>query len=373
LKANNIIQILCISLFILNLIGIILLQQYYVYISNALSVELQITILIATIILSFLILLIMFLKANKKIPFFIAFLITAQHIFMLVYNAFNVGDFWQYLIVGFQEITIFSILTIIIASYIMLLLWNYDLLPGKKSLFSMSLKKGFGKLSGALFLIWVYVPIFVGILTPMIIYFPIAYISWSVFSFILKDPYYNSWYIISSENNLLYFILLVIEISLFISGLFIFLYGLIQLTKAKKHNVNIVQTQLYKYIRHPQNLGILIMILPFALYLPGFEDIGIRIADILSWILFCFLTVIICDFEERAMIKRFPNEYGNYRAKTGFFFPQMRKNKIEIIKNKNYKYILRYFLIFIFFILLVIIINYIAEILYLNGIVEIYR
>ena len=125
------------------------------------------------------------------------------------------------------------------------------------------------------------------------------------------------------------------------------------------------------------------MILPIALYIPKFiyifldlpyyYDIGIRIADILSWILFCLLLILICDFEERTMIKRFPNEYDNYRSKTGFFFPQIRKQKIELIKNKKFKYVLRYFLIILCFILILIITNSIAEILYINGIVEIYR
>lgn len=373
LKANIIIQILCISLFFLNLIGILYIQQYYFYVYSALSIELVISIFITSLILSILIFLSTFLKINKKVPFLIAFLIIDQHIFILVYNLLNIGDFWQYLILGFQEITLLSILTIIIASYIMLLFWFIDLLPSKKNLYSMRLKEGLGKLSGWVSLAWAYIPVFVGILTPMTIFFPIAYISWEIFSFILKEPYYNSWFVISSENTLFIFILLVIELSLFISGLFIFLHGLIHLAKARKNNVNVVQTGSYKYIRHPQNLGILIMILPFMLYIPGFDDIGIRIADILSWILFCLLLILICDFEERTMIKRFPNEYDNYRSKTGFFFPQIRRQKIELIKNKKFKYVLRYFLIILCFILILIITNSIAEILYINGIVEIYR
>jgi len=125
------------------------------------------------------------------------------------------------------------------------------------------------------------------------------------------------------------------------------------------------------------------MILPIALYIPKFiyifldlpyyYDIGIRIADILSWILFGLIIILICDYEERKMIKRFPNEYENYRSKTGFFFPKIRKWEFKLIKNEKIKYVLRYFLLILCFILIVIITNFIAERLYKDGIVEIYR
>ena len=388
LKLNNIIQIFCISLFLLNLIGILHVQQYYFHDNNVLSIELVISFYISSLILSILIFLSTFVKINNKVPFFIAFFIIVQHIFMLVYNLLNTGDFWEYRRSGIQIITLFSILTMIIAFYIMLLFGFSNLLPSKKNLYSMRLREALGKLSGWISSVWVYIPILAGILTPMFIYFPIAYISWEIFSFICKTDvdyydYYNSWFVISPGNTSLIFILIVIETAIFIFGLFIFLYGLIHLVKARKTDVEIVQTGPYKYIRHPQNLGILIMMLPIALYIPKFiyifldlayyYDIGIRIADILSWILFGLIIILICDYEERKMIKRFPNEYEHYRSKTGFFFPKIRKWEFKLIKNEKNKYELRYLLLILCFILIVIITNFIAERLYKDGIVEIYR
>jgi len=199
-------------------------------------------------------------------------------------------------------------------------------------------------------------------------------VSWSYYN--------NSWFVIFPEDTSLILILLVIELAIFIIGFFMLLVGLIHLVKARKANINVVQTGPYKFIRHPQNLGILIMSLPFILYIPKFiykfldlpfYDIGIRIADLLSWILFFMLMILICDSEERKMIKRFPIEYDNYRSKTGFFLPRIRKQKFKLIKNKKIRYVIRYFLLILCFILIVIITNFVAEILYINGIVEIYR
>lgn len=128
--------------------------------------------------------------------------------------------------------------------------------------------------------IFVYLPIIVGILAPMVVIIGInLYFSWLIIGF-----NFTSWmwayYLIPP---ILIPLVISIEILLFCFGLTLFLISLITMVKKKIEEDHLIQTGIYKYIRHPQNLGIIIMALPFTLYIPGFEDIGIRMGDIASW------------------------------------------------------------------------------------------
>jgi len=235
----------------------------------------------------------------------------------------------------------------------------------------------FGRIIGWLLSIWSFLPILFGVLMPMFIYFPIAYSSWRILTiFIGESSYYNylnSWFTIYPSNLFLISNLVFFEVSIFLIGFGIFLYGLITLIKGRMRGEGIVQTGLYRYIRHPQNLGIILFLFAFILYIPGFGDMGIRIADILSWILFCMFMVVICDLEEFRMKQKFSQDYENYCNKTGFFLPRMRKHDLKLIKNKKIVYVIRYSVMIVIFIVIVNITNIIAKFLYINDIVEIYR
>ncbi len=135
-----------------------------------------------------------------------------------------------------------------------------------------------------------YIPIIIGILAPMItIMGGLLYFSWIFFGYS-----YTSWiwyyFIIPAE--MIPFVIAV-EIIIFCIGLGIFLTGLVILVIGKKRKENIIQWGIYKYIRHPQNFGIIIIVFPFALYIPGFEDIGIRIGEIVSWGFFAFFLCLL--------------------------------------------------------------------------------
>lgn len=369
----HIIRILYIILFIQELIGVFFIQYHFFHISETLNYIVFISIFFSSFILSIFIVFSEFLKINKKIPFYIVFLILLQHVFLLVYNFLSITNFWQYLVVEFQVIMFLSFLIVINTLYLLNILWISYFTSSKINLHLGKLKEVIGTLSGWLVSIWVYIPILAGILTPMTIFFPLAYISWTIISFIGPESFYNSWFVIASDDLIPVSIIIILESCVFILGLYIFLSGLIQLAKARRNSLSVVQKGTYKYVRHPQNLGILIMMLPLTLYLPGFNDIGIRIADLLSWILFCLIIILICDYEERVMMKRFPSEYASYKSKTGFLIPKIRKQKLMSLKSIRYRYVLRYFILFLCYILIVIATNFVAGILYRNGIIEIYR
>ncbi|TFG16790.1 MAG: DUF1295 domain-containing protein [Promethearchaeota archaeon] len=212
---------------------------------------------------------------------------------------------------------------------------------------------------------------------PMFIYFPIAYSSWRILTFIIGETsyynYLNSWFKIYPWDTFLIFNLILIEIIIFFIGFGIFLSGLITMVRARRKGENVIQNGLYKFIRHPQNLGLILFSIPFILYIPGFGDLGIRIVDILSWILFTMVIVVISDLEEVRMKQKFSQDYEDYIRKTGYFVPKILKHRKKLIKNIKIRYAIRYVVMILLFIFLVNITNLIAKYLYINDIVEIYR
>lgn len=212
-------------------------------------------------------------------------------------------------------------------------------------------------------------PLLAGILVPMIVMIPLAYISWYIF-FWTGGFWFDVWFVVSPYLPFRFLFVIIIEILIFIGGAILFLTGLYHLVKSKKGGQNIVKTGPYNLIRHPQNLGILLIVLPFALYIPGFNDLGIRIGEILSWTLFVLITIIHSDIEECKLRKRYPEEFKNYQASTGFFFP-----KLNIRKSENANpifYWKRYIYLLIGYILLILIILILTNFLLTLGILTIY-
>ena len=129
-------------------------------------------------------------------------------------------------------------------------------------------------------------PVVASIMVPMsLLLGGFIYFSYYIFLYPRIDIV-NYYFLFGDEfpSTDFYVFLLVIEGLVFLLGLYIFLDALITMAIHKKRNSDhrIVQNRLYKYIRHPQNLGILLMCIPFILYIPGTNDIGIRSGDILS-------------------------------------------------------------------------------------------
>ena len=186
-------------------------------------------------------------------------------------------------------------------------------------------------------LIWIYTPIIAGILITMAWYLPMGFASWWIFSF-----YGTNWtlglIIIRSESALVF--LLVIEIILFIIGLMLFLWGLIYLANVKLKKQGLATGGPYKFIRHPQHLGIILMTLVNSLYLPWAVHPYIRIGSILSWSLISLVLIIVSELEEKKLWKKYGNAYLDYRLKTGMFFPRIfgikRKEK-ELTEIKHWK------------------------------------
>ena len=168
----------------------------------------------------------------------------------------------------------------------------------------------------------VYLPIVAGIITPMIYLLPTWYVSWYVASFIF--PFSEKWHgFILPVSELTYaWVIWTVEILVFIFGLSLFLWGLFEMTRQFRNGVNLVDSGPYAFVRHPQHLGILIMLLPFALSfeLTHWYSIGVRPGDILSWSLVAFLLLAVADFEESRLVKSLDG-YSEYRSRTPFILP----------------------------------------------------
>jgi len=132
--------------------------------------------------------------------------------------------------------------------------------------------------------------------------------------------------------------LLIIKIIVFLVGAVIFTIALVQLTIGKIKKKGIVQKGFYRYIRHPQNIAIIIVV--FSLFI--FPEI--RMGDIITWIQFTFLMIFYSDYGDIRLKKKNPNEFELYYKNTGFMFPKLFSynltEKISIFQNKKLRYIL---------------------------------
>lgn len=178
-------------------------------------------------------------------------------------------------------------------------------------------------------------PILWGILLPMSFFTGIAFLWFgSNFLWPLADPslflqpvWFDSWLAYYWGFPLSVFDLIVIEAALFTAGLLLFCVSLAVLVYGLLSGAKLVRKGPYRYIRHPQYLGLILIVLPLALYIPGTPDLGVRLGDLVSWVQFVFLMVAFSDWEDYHLHKKFPDAYPEYYAKTGFFLPRIHSGK----------------------------------------------
>ena len=115
-------------------------------------------------------------------------------------------------------------------------------------------------------LIWIYTPIVTGILVAMTYLIPLGFGSWWIFSMFERN-----WLLLLfiTRSTAVDITFLVLESILFVIGLSLFLWGLIYLSKTKLKKQTLAIDGPYKYVRHPQHLGLILISLSTSLYLPG--------------------------------------------------------------------------------------------------------
>lgn len=343
-------------------------EEIISYINSQIAINLVIIDFISTSILISIAFLSLFWKKKAILPSILLFIVIGLQIFILLYNSFINPYFWfsdsSYILL----IQIFAILVALFSFFTAMLIRASGLPFDKKKVFIHKFKTIFESILLKITLVWVYLPIIAGILFEMMLQFSIAYLSWILFNSWSRRGWVNSWIVIFHFNpSFRIDILLIVEICIFTIGFLLFLYGLVFIVKARKNHIDLIQKGPYKYIRHPQNLGILIMMFPFALYTPWIHDIGIRIGDILSWTLFCLVMIFCSDFEEIRMKKGLSEEYENYRLRTGFFIPKLRYQKVNQAKDTKVNYLKRYSLLILGYIIFILIMFFIVQDLLEKG------
>jgi protein-S-isoprenylcysteine O-methyltransferase Ste14 len=109
---------------------------------------------------------------------------------------------------------------------------------------------------------------------------------------------------------------------IFLCGVLLFIYVLVYLRrgflgKTEPELDHLVTEGPYRFCRHPQYLGFIVMV--FGIDLMFRSIVGVIVTLILS-----IPSVIYRGkVEDRLLRKRFREEWGNYARNTGFFFPQL--------------------------------------------------
>lgn len=195
--------------------------------------------------------------------------------------------------------------------------------------------------------VFTYLPVIAGILTPMLWLLPAWYSAWFLIGFIF--PFSQIWggLWLSISDTLLGPIVYIVQGIVFLAGLVLFIRALIELTRGISKGESLVTSGPYRWTRHPQHLGIIMFLLPLALFNISYSAqwTGIRPGDILSWSLVSFILIIVADLEERALAKKFGTEYIDYCKRTPFLLPMISifgftDNYDLISRGKPLRYIL---------------------------------
>ena len=367
MKTKKILTILSVLIIFFCIISSFDIVNYIDYIKDDLIIDeyygyLVFFVLLYSIILSILTLILVRLEKLLFFQILFSIIIFGLNLGILINFTIIIRDFWINLSIRETLFYLPSIVSIFCSIPILLL--SYFQIKSKKHMkFSIEVLKSKIKLIYLrLVTLVAYFPIILGILYTMTAMPAIAYISWNIFRLWPGIDFMASWFFVHgyySTNFAIYYSLMGIELVIFMCGFGLFLLGLIHLVKAKKEKINIVHTGLYKYIRHPQNLGIIIFSFPFCLYVPFLGDSGVKVGDIISWTLFFLLIIIYSDIEEIQMAKRYPDEYKLYRSTTGFFIPRIIKTKKERANMEIKHYLFRWLFLIGGYILLISILTFI--------------
>ena len=103
------------------------------------------------------------------------------------------------------------------------------------------------------------------------------------------------------------------SVGFFIVGLIIYLLSYFKLGVKKSSGLNfsgLITTGIYKHIRHPQILSWMLILVGISFYLNS------PISSILTLLFWFFFKILFQSIEERQLVKKYGNEYIEYRRKT---------------------------------------------------------
>jgi protein-S-isoprenylcysteine O-methyltransferase Ste14 len=181
--------------------------------------------------------------------------------------------------------------------------------------------------NAAVFMSWfVYVIIFFEMIymaTPFAIFFYSVYgapLKW------LNASAYTTWLIqpilphFSQTNNLFINTILIISWPLMLIGLLIFLVSFFQIYWAKLTKKGAVSGGIYRYIRHPQYVA-------WCVFGLGMSMVWSRMIVLLMFVTMLFTYYWLARSEEKECLQKYGDSYRDYMARTGMFFPKLKRDK----------------------------------------------
>lgn len=108
-------------------------------------------------------------------------------------------------------------------------------------------------------------------------------------------------------------------------GVLVIILGILNLNDSlsifpsPRKDASLISNGIYRYIRHPIYAGILIAMFAYSVY-----DVSL-----VKFIITTVLTLVFywkSSFEEKLLVERYA-QYGDYKNKTGRFFPKRKNNR----------------------------------------------
>lgn len=140
------------------------------------------------------------------------------------------------------------------------------------------------------------------------ILFLVFLLVWITDSFILKKTTFLAEYIP-------FYIRLLVFVILFITALLLFKKCRFIIAGEERPNY-VVNTGIYKYIRHPMYLASILLFLSFSV-------LTVSIASAVVLIIGSFFYSYIAKYEEKILLNKFGKAYSNYMNKTGRWLPRL--------------------------------------------------
>jgi protein-S-isoprenylcysteine O-methyltransferase Ste14 len=133
------------------------------------------------------------------------------------------------------------------------------------------------------------------------------------------------WYLLAGliGHDLFVFILWVFMVPIsnmiILNGILLIIFGWRKIYRAKGQ---LVTTDIYKYVRHPQYLGFLLITL-------GMNVLWITISTLILWPILVIVYYRLAKEEDKEMEEKFGEEYRKYKQMVPMFIPrlQIRKHK----------------------------------------------
>lgn len=220
-------------------------------------------------------------------------------------------------------------------------------------------------------LVYVYAAIIIGIITPMLMMVPLHFISWKMFKFFTPRAINEMWMVLKwSTNTPGVIILIIFEFILFTIGLVLFVWGLTYIAKTILKKEGLAKGGPYKFIRHPQHMGIILMSFTVSLFVPWTTDLGIRVGEVLSWSLFSLVLILWSYYEEWKLAKRFGEKYFQYRSETGAFLPKIFTRNKKLWYTQEIRHWRRLLFTFVGYICFILLLYFLAYILFRAGIMS---